>query len=377
LIVALVAVCLSGAAPALGAVSSLERATDAVVAITAGAERIGTGVVIAPDRVLTVSHVVDAASALPARVLVADRLVPFTVVAIDRQRDLALLAADIPDDVPAIVWGDSAALRRGEDVIALGFPIGLKSVSLTKGVVSSPLQTYLGARYVQTDAAINPGNSGGPLVDAEGRLVGINVAKVAGVEIDAVGFSVPGAEALAFVQSAEPGLELLIDAPSGRAAGPNVPAAGHRRWTVPLGVAAALLLAATLAVMAVRLRLVAAVRSHTGALPVQGAEARGSRRRIVRAVFRVASPAHERELDVRLPSVAGTAPNADVPVTGDGVAAYQVRFSPAEGGVLATNLADASGMYCGDECVPTALLKPGESVRVGATTIVFVRSYEA
>ncbi len=64
------------------------------------------------------------------------------------------------------MWGDDSALILGQDVIALGFPIGLTSVTLSKGVVSSPSQTYAGATFIQTDAAINPGNSGGPLMDA-------------------------------------------------------------------------------------------------------------------------------------------------------------------------------------------------------------------
>ncbi len=75
-------------------------ATASVVAITSYADRIGTGVVIAEDRVLTVAHVVDAAEGTPTHVIAADTLLTYEVLAIDRERDLALLAVDLPEDVP-------------------------------------------------------------------------------------------------------------------------------------------------------------------------------------------------------------------------------------------------------------------------------------
>ena len=375
-VLALACVVALTAAPARALTSTLERATGSVVAITSGAELIGTGVVVGTDRVLTAAHVVDAAARMPARVLAADALLTYEVLAVDRVRDLALVSADLPDAVPAIVFGDSTALMRGQDVIALGFPIGLTSVSLTKGVVSSPLQTYAGAEFVQTDAAINPGNSGGPLVDEQGRLVGINVAKIALVEVDAVGFSVPAEDALAFVERVDPGLELLVDRsapepPAGAPAAPDLPALG-----LPLAALALLTLVAVLAVIAVRARLMRVVNERAGAEGVTPPTV--SVRTHDRAVFSVASPRESRELDLRLPSVAGSAPNADIPVPGEGTNAYQVRFTRGPGGgVMATNLADATGMYCGDECVPTALLHPGESVRVGTATITLVRVYDA
>jgi hypothetical protein len=347
-------------ASAADAAPSLERATAAVVAITAGAERIGTGIVVGPDRVLTVSHVVDAAATLPARILVNNALLTYDVIAIDRERDLALLAADIPSGVP--------------------------SVSLTKGVVSSPLQTYAGMEFVQTDAAINPGNSGGPLVDERGRCVGINVAKIALVEVDAVGFSVPGEDALDFLERAAPDLSPVVDiSVADDATGGEAPPSGDGRSTgVPIAVLAAITLAGIGAVIAGRMALVRAIEGRaasaaeaSGAAGAAGQSA-GAGRSHDRAVFHVSTPRDDREFDLRLPSVAGTAPNADIPVIGEGTNAYQVRFSlGSDGGVLATNLADATGMYCGDECVPTALMRPGVSVRIGATTITLVRVYQA
>ena len=382
LVVALAAV-LVGAAPVFAETSSLERATEAVVPIVSGANRVGTGFVVAPNRVITVAHVADGAAAAPANILIGNRLVPYEVLAIDRERDLALLAASIPGDVPVAIWGDSTALVRGQDVIALGFPIGLASVSLTKGVVSSPLQEFQGAEFVQTDAAINPGNSGGPLIDEQARVVGVNVAKIAEVEVDAVGFAVPAADAIAFLERVAPDIGILVDfeqrglADTAADGGPE--ASGRSSTILPLAIGLAVALVIGLLVRARRRR------SHDGAggedadagVEVAGAgdSAPQSPRR-QRAVVRVLSPGRDEELDLRLPAVAGSAHNADISISGHTANAYHVRFSPSGDGVTALDLADEQGMYCGDQCVRTVMLRSGESVRIGDTTIVFVRRYD-
>jgi hypothetical protein len=95
-----------------------------------------------------------------------------------------------------------------------------------------------------------------------------------------------------------------------------------------------------------------------------------------RAVFRVVSSGRDEELDLRLPSVAGSAHNADIPLRGGEAPAYHVRFSAVPDGVLAVDLTDSKGMYCGDACVQSTHLAPGGSVRVGGTTIVLVRRYQ-
>ena len=363
---------------AAAATSTLERATEGVIPIVSGADRVGTGFLVAPDRVLTVAHVVDAAAVAPASILIANRLVSYEVLAIDRDRDLALLSAAMPNDLPAAVWGDSTALVRGQDVIALGFPIGLASVSLTKGVVSSPLQTFRGVEFVQTDAAINPGNSGGPLVDEQGRVVGVNVAKIAEVEVDAVGFAVPAAEAISFVERAAPALRLLVDFDGQGPGGSD--AAAPSRTSPALWVAIGLPVALILALLVrARRRANAGVFGASVAVNRQEAEAKlhapSSARQ--RAAFRVTSAGREEEIDLRLPAVAGSARNADITVSGGTANAYHVRFSAAPEGVVALDLADEMGLYCGDQCVRMAPLRAGESVRIGDTAIVFVRRYDA
>jgi hypothetical protein len=363
------------AAPAFAATTSVERATASVVAITSYSGRIGTGAVIAEDRVLTVAHVVDGAEGTPTHVIAADTLLTYEVLAIDRVRDLALLAVDLPDDVAPIVWGDDRVLALGDDVIAIGFPIGLTSVTLSKGVVSSPSQDYAGATFVQTDAAINPGSSGGPLVDEQGRLVGITVAKVAQIEVDAVGFAVPASDVVAFLAREAPDLVILRDtsATAAPVEAAEVPAAEAQRdeeprsLVPPFAVAFGLVAAVAIAVL---------VRRRALRTPVEDPPLEEVGRTVPRAVFRVVSAAEEREFDLRLPAVAGDAPNADIPLRGEDVAAYHVRFSPVAGGVTALDLTDGEGMYCGDACVVSAVLTTGESVRVAGSVITLVRVYQ-
>jgi serine protease Do len=97
------------------------------------------------------------------------------VVGIDRETDVAVLKVE-REKLPAIELGDSELLHQGQLVMAFGSPLGLEN-SASLGVVSAvarQLKPDDPMIYVQTDASINPGNSGGPLVDAEGRMVGLN-----------------------------------------------------------------------------------------------------------------------------------------------------------------------------------------------------------
>ena len=98
------------------------------------------------------------------------------VLAVDRERDLAALSVEASGLRP-ITLGDSRSLRPGQFVIAMGHPLGIKKAA-TAGVVMAAGPEYLKISYGQDLVAVNlplrPGNSGGPLVDVEGRLVGIN-----------------------------------------------------------------------------------------------------------------------------------------------------------------------------------------------------------
>ena len=340
-----------------GAAGRMDRATGAVVAITAGSERVGSGIVVGLDLVLTAAHVLDATRGQPGGVLADGDLETFTVIAVDRVRDLALLSVHLPTVRP-IVWGSSAGLSRGQDVIALGFPIGLRAVTLTKGVVSSPLQTVEGARYVQTDAAINPGNSGGALVDARGRLVGVGVAKIADVKVESVGFAVPGDEALTFVRASAPGVRLDVSSRSSASDPLGLPLG---TWLVLASLA---VLVAALVVFAVRVQRMPAAPDPDAPNGVVWAQ---------RRTFRVSGPGRVETVTLRLPAVIGRARNADIRVEEEGIAPFQVRLMLGPGaGITALDLTGAGGLYCGDRCVERGVLEPGGSIRVGSTDIELV-----
>ena len=143
-------------------------------------EATGSGFVIDEDGlILTNAHVVAAASEI--RVTFSDKhTVPAKAVGKDLDTDLALLRVD-PDglDLQPLELGDSRTVQVGDPTVAIGNPFGLER-TLTTGVVSA-LQRRLTAPsgfaiddVIQTDAALNPGNSGGPLLDASGRVIGVN-----------------------------------------------------------------------------------------------------------------------------------------------------------------------------------------------------------
>jgi serine protease Do len=172
--------------------------------LVATARASGSGVLVDPDGyVITNAHVVQGAARLRVEVPAtrsgtsilppAGRIVPGILVGLDAETDLAVIKID-PQKVPALTFGDSDDLRSGQLVLAVGSPLGLeRSVSL--GVVSSvarQLEADSPMVYVQTDAAINPGSSGGPLIDAQGRLVGINtlIASQSGGS-QGIGFAAP------------------------------------------------------------------------------------------------------------------------------------------------------------------------------------------
>ncbi len=155
----------------------------------------GSAVVLTPDGfLLTSAHVVAGRDRGGRATLVDGREIDFRVIGADPLSDLAVLRAQADDLAPATL-GDAARLRVGQLVVAIGNPHGFEG-SVTAGVVSA-LGRSLPARsgttvrmidsVIQTDAALNPGNSGGALLDAGGRVVGINTA-VAGVGL---GLAVP------------------------------------------------------------------------------------------------------------------------------------------------------------------------------------------
>ena len=139
---------------------------------------LGSGVIVSPNGyLLTNNHVVEGASDIDVQ-LADGRQASARLVGTDPETDLALLQIQLTD-LPVISLGDMRALQVGDVVLAIGNPFNVGQ-TVTSGIVSALGRNRLGLstfeNFIQTDAAINPGNSGGALVDAEGRLIGINTA---------------------------------------------------------------------------------------------------------------------------------------------------------------------------------------------------------
>jgi Do/DeqQ family serine protease len=155
---------------------------------------LGSGVIVSPDGyVLTNNHVVERGARFRVGLL-DGREVIAKVVGTDPSSDLAVLKLDAKEKLPYVPAGRSDDLMIGETVIAIGNPFGL-SHTVTTGVVSAVHRNFkAGDRtlfdFIQTDASINPGNSGGPLLDIDGRLVGVNTA-ILGDRSAGIGFAIP------------------------------------------------------------------------------------------------------------------------------------------------------------------------------------------
>ena len=155
---------------------------------------LGSGVIVSPEGyVLTNNHVVERGTRLRVGLL-DGREFTARVVGADPSSDLAVLKLQTSEKLPFVPAGRSDDLLIGETVIAIGNPFGL-SHTVTTGVVSAVHRNFkAGDRtlfdFVQTDASINPGNSGGPLLDIDGRLIGINTA-ILGERSAGIGFAIP------------------------------------------------------------------------------------------------------------------------------------------------------------------------------------------
>ncbi len=162
----------------------------------------GSGFIISFDGyIVTNNHVVDGAEQVEV-VLFDGTILPVEVIGTEPYADLAILFADTR--MPAVAeWGNSDLLKPGETVIAIGSPLGDFTNTVTVGVVSATERTleitqdYFLEGLIQTDAAINQGNSGGPLINLDGKVVGINSLIVRGgnggnrAVAEGLGFAIP------------------------------------------------------------------------------------------------------------------------------------------------------------------------------------------
>jgi len=193
---------------------------DSVVTIEAKSDESGaqgSGVVVdGRGYVVTNNHVISEAAASPSKfkltvVFNDGKEVPANLVGRDPKTDLAVLKVDNVDNLTVAKFGDSDKLRVGEEVIAAGAPLGLRS-TVTSGIISalnrpvplsgegSDTDTVIDA--IQTDASINHGNSGGPLIDMNSEVIGINTAgKSLSDSASGLGFAIPVNEVKATVET--------------------------------------------------------------------------------------------------------------------------------------------------------------------------------
>lgn len=157
----------------------------------------GSGFIFSKDGyVLTNYHVIEGASKIS--VMFSNKTTAdATVVNYDSDLDVAVLKISGDMEMPAVLELDSSAdVLVGEPVIAIGSPLGETFLnSLTSGIISAKdrrIEDSDGIKnYIQTDAAINPGNSGGPLINAYGKVIGINTAKISDSSVSGMGFAIP------------------------------------------------------------------------------------------------------------------------------------------------------------------------------------------
>jgi serine protease Do len=164
-------------------------------------DTVGSGVIISDDGwILTNHHVIDAAQKIEVRLNDGRRYFTDKTLS-DKSSDVALVKIESKSELKAAEIGDSSTLAVGDWVIAIGSPFTLES-SVSAGIISGTnrrrrLSRDVSGQFLQTDAAINPGNSGGPLLDIDGKLIGINTAISSNSGgFEGIGFAIPISRAM-------------------------------------------------------------------------------------------------------------------------------------------------------------------------------------
>ena len=153
---------------------------------------LGSGFIISKDGyIVTNNHVVAEADEIKVNIQGGPEGVDAKVIGRDAETDLALIKIEVDKDLPTLEFGDSDAAKVGQWVVAIGNPFGLDH-SVTAGIISAKGR-IIGSGpfddFIQTDASINPGNSGGPLLNMDGKVIGINSAIIASGQ--GIGFAIP------------------------------------------------------------------------------------------------------------------------------------------------------------------------------------------
>lgn len=171
---------------------------------------LGSGFIISPDGyIVTNNHVIQGADKITIRLREEDKATHTAeIIGRDPETDLALLKIETKKPLPTLEFGNSSKAQVGEWVVAIGNPFGLGH-TVTAGIISAKGR-ILGAgafdNFIQTDASINPGNSGGPLLDLDGKVIGINTAIIPSGE--GLGFAIPSDEAAVIIEQLKTGKKI-------------------------------------------------------------------------------------------------------------------------------------------------------------------------
>ena len=188
-----------------------ESAAPSVVAITtetvqkgsfmqeAVGQGAGSGVIISSDGyIITNHHVIDGASSIKVT-LNDNKEYDAKLIGSDYTNDIAVIKIDKSDLTVAVI-GNSDKLKVGEDVIAIGNPLGTLGGTVTEGILSATSRDItidnVDMTLLQTSAAVNPGNSGGGLFNTSGELIGVVNAKITSEDVEGIGFAIPSNKAL-------------------------------------------------------------------------------------------------------------------------------------------------------------------------------------
>jgi S1-C subfamily serine protease len=177
--------------------TSNEPAARAAAAVAAAvvqiesANGLGSGVIYDTNgHILTAAHVVAGSSSVTVR-LSNGSSVTGTVVGADTTTDVGVVKIPPPSGITPATLATNETLQAGQLAVAIGSPFGLEQ-TVTAGIVSTVHRQVQGATLIQTDAAINPGSSGGPLVDADGKVIGINTSIYSNTGDNiGIGFAIP------------------------------------------------------------------------------------------------------------------------------------------------------------------------------------------
>ncbi len=191
--------------PSVVGIISTVQGMMSIFGTTTTAEGSGSGIIISEDGyIVTNNHVIDGASSIRVALNTGGEY-EAKVIGTDPKTDLAVIKIQPEETLTVAELGDSSQVEVGERAVAIGNPLGMEFFgSTTQGIISAINRTISvenrTMNVIQTDAAINEGNSGGALVDAYGKVIGINAVKIASSSVEGMGFAIPISEARPIIE---------------------------------------------------------------------------------------------------------------------------------------------------------------------------------